>query len=342
MGNNIRHFRELDVDKMAIEAAMEIFELTKHFPVEERYSMIDQIRKSSRSVCANIAEAWRKRRYPAAFVSKLSDAKRRPPRPKSGSKTPSAVAILSRPTMPDSSPPPASVSPRPPLRVLIADDHPLMVDALCSLLEAHGIEVAGTVGEGRAAVEQALRLEPNLVLMDIRMPVCDGLAATRLIKAQRPEIKVLIITTSAEDKDLFEAIKSGACGYLLKSTSGRAFIEALHGLEQGIPPFSPGLAERLLREFARLAETGKDGDRETRGGGDTERGGKEDDERVRLTERQMEVLRLVSAGLTYKEVGVKLNLSEATVRYHMSEIMHLLHLEHRSQVIAYAAKLGLG
>ena len=243
--------------------------------------------------------------------------------------------------MPDSPPPPVSVSPRPPLRVLIADDHPLMVDALCSLLDAHGIEVAGTVGDGRAAVDQALRLEPDLVLMDIRMPVCDGLAATRLIKAQRPEMKILIITTSAEDKDLFEAIKSGACGYLLKSTSGPAFIEALHGLEQGIPPFSPGLADKLLREFARLAEMGKDGDRETRGDGDTETEGKEDEKEVRLTERQTEVLRLVSTGLTYKEVGLKLSLSEVTVRYHMSEIMHLLHLEHRSQVIAYAASHGI-
>jgi DNA-binding NarL/FixJ family response regulator len=213
------------------------------------------------------------------------------------------------------------------MRVLIADDHPLMVDALCSLLEAHGIEVAGTAGDGQAAVEQALRLEPDLVLMDISMPVCDGLSATRLIKAQRPEMKILIITTSAEDEDLFEAIKSGACGYLLKSISGPAFIDALRGLEQCTPPFSPGLAERLLREFARQSESGGRGDEETG----------RPEERVELTERQAEVLRLVSAGLTYKEVGLKLSLSEVTIRYHMGEIMRLLHLEHRSQVIAYAA-----
>jgi DNA-binding NarL/FixJ family response regulator len=231
---------------------------------------------------------------------------------------------------------PISPSPRRPLRVLIADDHPLLVDGLCSLLEAHGIEVVGTVGDGQAAVAEALRLEPDLVLMDIRMPGCDGLAATRLIKAQRPEMRIVMITTSAEDEDLFEAIKSGACGYLLKITSGPAFIEALRGLEQGIPPFSPGLAERLLREFARVgedAESRKHGEGETRRGGDAERG--------RLTERQMEVLRLVSTGLTYKEVGKELCLSEATIRYHMSEIMHLLHLENRSQVIAYAAREGM-
>ena len=138
------------------------------------------------------------------------------------------------------------------MRVLIADDHPLLVDGLRSLLEAHDIEVAGIAGDGRAAVEMALGLDPDLVLMDIRMPVCDGLAATRLIKAQRPEMKIVMLTTSAEDSDLFEAIKSGACGYLLKVMSVPAFVEALHGLEQGVPPFSPGLAERLLREFARL------------------------------------------------------------------------------------------
>ena len=237
--------------------------------------------------------------------------------------------------MPDSPCPPVSASPRPPLRVLIADDHPLLVDGLCSLLEAHGIEVVGAVGDGQAAVEQSLRLEPDLVLMDINMPVCNGLAATRLIKAQRPEMKIVILTTSAEDKDLFEAIKSGACGYLLKVTRGPAFIEALRGLEQGAPPFSPGLAERLLREFARQ---GGERDAETRGKGDAEA---RQEPRVRLTERQTEVLRLVSAGLTYKEVGKKLNLSEVTVRYHMSEIMRLLHLENRKQVIAYAGKLGL-
>lgn len=211
------------------------------------------------------------------------------------------------------------------MRVLIADDHPLFVDGVCSLLEAHGIEVLGAVGDGQAAVAEALRLEPDLVLMDLSMPGCDGLAATRLITAQRPEIKIVVLTTSAEDEDLFEAIKSGACGYLLKVTAAPAFIEALHGLEQGVPPFSPGLAERLLREFARLSASPP----------------LPISSSVRLTERQTEVLRLVSAGLTYKEVGATLALSEVTVRYHMGEIMRLLHVENRSQVIAYAGEHGL-
>jgi DNA-binding NarL/FixJ family response regulator len=225
--------------------------------------------------------------------------------------------------MTDSPGSPIPVSPLPPMRVLIADDHPMMVDGLRYLLEAYGFEVVGAAGDGQAAVSEALRLEPDLVLMDITMPVCNGLDATRLIKAQSPDMKIVMLTTSAEHDDLFDAIKSGACGYLLKVTTGPAFIEALRGLEQGIPPFSPGLAELLLREFARLSEM--------RGVGDTEK--------VKLTDRQTEVLRLVAAGLTYQQVGEKLCLSEATVRYHMIEVMHLLHLENRNQVIAYAGEL---
>jgi two-component system NarL family response regulator len=219
-----------------------------------------------------------------------------------------------------------SSSPRP-LRILIVDDNALLIEGLGNLLSSRGFEVAGAAPEGQAGVELALRLNPDLVLMDIRMPVMNGLAATRLIKAKRPDIRVIMLTTSAEDEDLFEAIKSGATGYLLKSTKGAAFIEALRGLEEGTPPFSPGLAARLLREFARQ--------------GNAEAGGKGDAAQQSLTERQTEVLKLVASGLTYKEVAVRLNLSDHTVRYHMSEIMDLLHLENRSQVIAYAGKMGL-
>ena len=213
------------------------------------------------------------------------------------------------------------------MRVLLVDDHRLMVEGLNNLLAAHGIEVVGIASDGQEAVTQAMALTPDLVLMDIRMPRCDGLEATRRIKAQQPDIKIVMLTTSAEDQDLFESVKSGACGYLLKSMSGEAFIEALHGLEQGLPPFSPGLAALLLREFARL--TAQSGAR-----------AKEDEPLSELTEHQSKVLQLVASGLTYKEVGIRLALSERTVRYHMTEIMEKLHLEHRSQVIAYAGKLG--
>jgi DNA-binding NarL/FixJ family response regulator len=217
------------------------------------------------------------------------------------------------------------------MRVLLADDHRLIVEGLSNLLAVHSIEVAGIAGDGLEAVALAQQLHPDLILMDIRMPRCDGLSATRQIKAQQPEIKIVMLTTSAEDQDLFESVKSGACGYLLKSMSGEAFIEALRGLEQGIPPFSPGMAAKLLSEFARMAGGGKKA--ETVRHGDTERGG--------LTERQTEVLRLVAEGLTYHEVGERLSLSERTVRFHMSEIIARLHLYNRSQVLAYVGKHGL-
>jgi DNA-binding NarL/FixJ family response regulator len=219
------------------------------------------------------------------------------------------------------------------MRVLLADDHRLLVEGLSNLLTAHGIEVVGTASDGVEAVAQARALHPDLILMDIRMPRCDGLAATRLIKAQMPESKIVMLTTSAEDQDLFESVKSGACGYLLKSVSGECFIEALHGLEQGVPPFSPGLAARILSEFARQAAQR---DEVKSHEGDAPAG-----EKAGLTARQTDVLRLIAGGLTYKEVGAQLGMSERTVRYHMAEIMQRLHLENRSQVIAYAGRMGL-
>jgi len=226
------------------------------------------------------------------------------------------------------------------LRVLIVDDHDLLVEALTNLLAGRGFEVCGTATNGREGVAQALRLEPDLVLMDIRMPVCDGLEATRRIKALRPEMKIVMLTTSAEDDDLFEAIRSGACGYLLKSTRAEAFIDALHGLEEDAPPFSPGLAARLLREFASQGAGEKQPAAPSRPAA-AEVYADAAQKPPRLTERQTEVLRWVAAGLPYKEVGAKLALSERTVRYHMGEIMALLHAEHRSQAIAYAGKAGM-
>lgn len=229
------------------------------------------------------------------------------------------------------------------MKILIVDDHALMAEGLSNLLRSRGFEVAGIAGDGQEGVAEALRLDPDLVLMDIRMPGCDGLTATRLIKAQRPDIKIVMLTTSAEDEDLFEAIKCGATGYLLKSTKGAAFVDALHGLEEGSPPFSPGLAARLLREFTRLAEgdadRGEHRDTAAPGGPNAPKAAASPSG-ARLTERQTEILRLVASGLTYKEVAARLALSDHTVRYHMSEIMEALHLENRSQVIAFAGKQG--
>jgi len=226
-------------------------------------------------------------------------------------------------------------------KTLIVDDNASfrqsLNETLATQFPAMLVAEAADVGHARETIAS---LEPDLILMDLGMPICDGLTATRLIKAQRPAIKIVILTTSADDADLFEAVKSGACGYLLKSMGGAAFVEALQTVEQGIPPFSPGLAGRMLDEFARLSVALE---RMTSQEQDAEEQPAESKllEAEGLTERQAEVLRLVALGLTYREVGEQLYLSERTVRFHMTQIMNRLHLYNRAQVLAFAGKLGI-
>jgi len=212
------------------------------------------------------------------------------------------------------------------MRVLLVDDHSLFLQSLKVLLTTSGYEVVGTATDGMEALKQARLLSPELILMDIEMPICDGLVATRLIKAEMPQVKIVMLTVSSSDEHLFEAVKSGASGYLLKSQSADRFLELVAQVEYGGAALPPELAARLLAEFARqaqhvetpVAETPKD-----------------------LTGRQLEILTLVAQGLTYPQVGEALHLSEATVRYHMGQILERLHLENRAQVIAYAARHGL-
>ena len=221
------------------------------------------------------------------------------------------------------------------MRVLLADDHTLMLEGLQNLLEAHGIEVAGTARDGREAAEQARKLRPDVILMDIRMPEWDGLQATRVIKAELPEIKVIVLTTSADSEDLFEAVKSGATGYLLKSMDAESLIDALHDAEQDVPPFAPGLAARLLAQFA--AAPGPESVPAPEG--PPRPLPQPPDAEEPLSERQLEVLDLVAQGLSYKQVGERVCLSPRTVKYHMAEIMRKLHLQNRAQVLAYAGAL---
>jgi DNA-binding NarL/FixJ family response regulator len=211
------------------------------------------------------------------------------------------------------------------MKVLLVDDHPLFLEGLENLLTARGVQVVGSACDGQAALEKARALRPDVILMDIQMPRLDGLAATRLIQAELPEIKIVMLTMSGEDADLFEAIKSGACGYLLKTQDTDAFFQLLLGLAQGEAPLSPGLAARVLKEFGRPAS------------GDQAR---EQGPAQRLSARQLEVLTLVAQGLPYKEVGARLCLSERTVKYHMSEIVQRLHMENRAQVIGHAERMG--
>jgi DNA-binding NarL/FixJ family response regulator len=224
--------------------------------------------------------------------------------------------------------PPLSASPR--LRVLLVDDHDLFLEGLQSLLRAGGYQVVGTAHDGLEALQLARALHPDVILMDVRMPGCDGLTATRLIQAEMPECKIVMLTTSAEDADLFEAIKSGASGYLLKNLQPNQLFDYLAGLARGEAPLSRELSARLLREFAhQAAELDEQAATGLRGGPS----GPE------LTPRQREILVLVADGLTYKEVGAALSLSEHTVKYHMGEILQRLHLKNREQVVAYAQRM---
>ncbi len=214
------------------------------------------------------------------------------------------------------------------MKILLVDDHSLFLDSLQSLLALHGYQVVGTASDGLEALEQARHLHPDLILMDIEMPGCDGLTATRLIKAEMPDIKIVMLTVAQEDEGLFESIKSGASGYLLKSSRANQLLVHLSQLTEGRAALSPGLAEKILEEFARM-------------GRKLESNSEQVDEMVDLTERQHEILTLIAQGMTYEEMGKTLCLSERTIRYHVGEIIQRLHLENRSQVIAYAARMGL-
>ncbi len=210
------------------------------------------------------------------------------------------------------------------MRVLLADDHALFRAGIASLLQVWGLDVVGQAATGLEAVEQARRLRPDLVLMDIEMPECSGLDATRLIKAELPETRVVMVTVSDEDDDLFEAIKSGAEGYLLKATPEEELSTALTRIAAGQPVLSPGLAEKIIDEFARMTR---------------EQPAKPEGEP--LSKREREVLGLVAAGATNREVAARLVVSENTVEFHMRNILVKLHAANRTQAAAFAIRDGL-
>jgi DNA-binding NarL/FixJ family response regulator len=212
------------------------------------------------------------------------------------------------------------------VKLLLADDHPLFLDGLRNLLAAQGFEVVGSARDGFEAVEKALALCPDVVLMDIHMPRLDGLAALRRIKAELPAIRIVMLTMSAEDEELFEAIKDGACGYLLKTQDTDEFFALLADVARGETALSPGLAARILEEFGRQATLPPAAVKAPP---------------PSLSKREIEVLTLVAQGLTYKEAGARLFVTERTIKYHMGEIVRRLHLRNRAQVIEYARRSGL-
>ena len=210
------------------------------------------------------------------------------------------------------------------MRILIADDHALFRDGLRSLLEARGVEVVGEARNGREAVDLAQNLLPDIVLMDLNMPEMGGLDATRILSAELPEIKTVVLTASEDDADLFEAVKCGAEGYLPKNLEADEFFALLNRVTQGEPALTPALARKVLAELAR--PTAARSRRQT------------DD----LTGREREVLELLVSGVTTnRDLAERLVVSENTVKYHLRNILDKLHVQNRAQVIAYAIREGL-
>ncbi len=208
------------------------------------------------------------------------------------------------------------------MRVLLADDHALFRDGVASLLRAWGVDVVGEAADGWEALEKARMLTPDLILMDINMPRCNGLQATRLIKAELPATSIVMLTVSEDEQDLFEAVKSGAAGYILKEVDGEEFGQLIMGISDGRVAMSRGLANKILGEFARSKARDRQPSEE-------------------LTGREQEVLHLVTTGATNREIAASLHVSENTVNYHMKNILAKLHLRNRAQVVAYAVREGL-
>lgn len=218
------------------------------------------------------------------------------------------------------------------MNVLLVDDHALFIEGLQNLLDARGIRVVGIAHNGYEALAQARILHPDVILMDINMPECDGLEATRLIKAEMPNVQIVMLTMNADDDNLFTAIKHGASGYLLKSLNSQNFFDYITGLTRGEAAMPRDLAARVLAEFNNQARQRAN----TAAPSIVEETVPDE-----LTARQREVLELTAQGFSNKEIADTLVITERTVKYHMREILQKLHVRNRVQVVAYALQNGL-
>jgi DNA-binding NarL/FixJ family response regulator len=210
------------------------------------------------------------------------------------------------------------------LKVIIADDHALFRRGLEMVLEKEpDIEVVGEAHDGEQAVERAQALMPDVMLMDVRMPRGTGIEATQKIKELMPHVKILMLTHSDDEADLYESIKAGASGYLLKEVSTEEVADAVRSVWQGHSRISPAMASKLLNEFQTLT--------------------KRADERQplappRLTERELQVLRLVAKGLGNRDIATQLYISENTVKNHIRNILEKLQLHSRMEAVIYAVR----
>jgi DNA-binding NarL/FixJ family response regulator len=211
-----------------------------------------------------------------------------------------------------------------PIRVLIADDQPLYRRGLEVVLHTEdSIEVVGEAENGEEAIAKAEELAPDVVLMDVRMPRINGIEATRAIRDRVPTTKVLMLTVSDEDSDLYEAIKAGASGYLLKEVSVEEVADSIRAVMQGESKITPSMASKLINEFTAMS--------------------KRADERQRLpvpalTVRELEVLKLVAKGMSNRDIADELFISENTVKNHVRNILEKLHLHSRMEAVMYALR----
>ena len=208
------------------------------------------------------------------------------------------------------------------LRYLVVDDHALFRDGMISLLKAAGKNVVGEAVNGQEAVALVEKLRPDVVLMDIDMPVMNGIEATRQIALASPQTQVIMLTIAQEEAKLFDALRAGAKGYLLKSLNTDEFIKLLNGIDRGEPPIPPSLTAKLIDYVA----------------GNTRESVPVD---ASLTEREVELLRYLGQGLPNKAIAEALRVSENTVKYHIKNILQKLDLSNRSEAAAYAVRHNL-
>ncbi|MQA95969.1 MAG: response regulator [Streptosporangiales bacterium] len=211
------------------------------------------------------------------------------------------------------------------IRVLVVDDHALFRRGLEMVLsENEGIEVVGEAGDGHEAVEMAGDTLPDVVLMDVRMPKRSGIEACTSIKDVVPSAKIVMLTISDEEEDLFEAIKAGASGYLLKEISIEEVASAVRKVYHGQSLINPSMASKLIAEFASMAKKGEERPQQVPA--------------PKLTDREMEVLRLVARGLNNRDIAKELFISENTVKNHVRNILEKLQLHSRMEAVVYAVR----
>ena len=216
------------------------------------------------------------------------------------------------------------------VRVLIVDDQQLMRDGIASLLKLQdGLEIVGMAANGQEAVELAASQQPDVILMDVRMPVLDGVAATEQIHRQIPACKILMLTTFNDEAYVLEALQVGASGYLLKDLPARDLAQAIQAVHRGIYQLDPTVADQLKALLSR-AQTARE-----------QPGALKAIDEADLTERELEVLRLIARGATNREIAETLVISEGTVKNHISNILGRLNLRDRTQAAIYARDHGL-